>query len=345
MSNNTLRLLNNNPAQEQENLTALLEDWHTQHEPLLHILLDAYCVLDLKGNVVKCNVAFETLLEQSERRILKNPHFNFFLKSETTPESWEKVFSFGQNWFRDDEVAAEIKIKNQTEPKIKKLIVAAIPIFSSGPQRIGTLVTLRNVTDESNVQNERIESINRSNTDGLTQLCNKVFTTEWLKRQLELARRTQSPLSIMMGDVDHFKKVNDTYGHQAGDHVLQTVARLLQESIRKGDVAGRFGGEEFILIMPHTNQAGALTVAERFRKLIEGVRIEFEGKIIPLTISLGTSTFLAPAEKETPLAEDTDKNLISQCDLALYEAKHSGRNRTRQFENFPKEKVTDPKKS
>ena len=345
MSNNTLRLLNNKPNLEEENFGPLLEDWHTLHEPLLHILLDAYCVVDLKGNVVKCNIAFESLLEQSQRRIFKNPHFNFFIHSATTPESWEKVFSEGQNWFRDDEVAIEIKIKGEVASKMKKLIVAAVPVFSAESQRLGTLVTLRDVTDESNVQNERIESINRSNTDGLTQLCNKVFSEKWLRRQLELVRKIQSPLSIMMGDVDHFKKVNDTYGHQAGDHVLKTVARLLQESIRKGDVAGRFGGEEFILIMPDTSQTGALIVAERFRKLIENAKVEFEGKVIPLTISLGTSTFLVPEKTENPLAEITDKALISQCDLALYEAKHSGRNRTCQFENLPKEKVTDPKKS
>ena len=199
------------------------------------------------------------------------------------------------------------------------------------------------MTDESNVQSERIQSINKSNTDGLTQLCNKVFIEEWLKKQIELCRRGRTALSIMMGDVDHFKKVNDTYGHQAGDHVLRTVAATLQNSIRKGDVAGRFGGEEFIVVMSNTDQSGAHLVAERFRELIQNAKVEFEGKVIPLTSSLGTATFKVDSDQSVFTGESDDAILVSRCDSALYEAKHSGRNRTCQFETISKEKKTTPK--
>lgn len=345
MSNNTLRLLNNPIEVSPETTKAWLAEWESEHSELLQILLDAYCIVDLTGNIVQCNTAFETLVEQSQRKILKNPQFNHFLQSETTPEHWEQTFASGQTRFRDDEVSALVKVKNQETPKNKKLILAAVPIFSKTRERAGSLVTIRDVTDESNVQRDRIQSINKSNTDGLTQLCNKKFIEEWLTRQLEVAKRQKSEVSIMMGDVDHFKKVNDTYGHQAGDHVLRTVASCLENSVRKGDVAGRFGGEEFIVVMTNTDKAGALLVAERFRQLIEKSRVEFDGKVIPLTISLGTATFSIATEPGEFSGEADDKVLISRADLALYEAKHSGRNRTCQFETISNEKKTDQPKS
>ncbi len=345
MSNNTLRLLNNPSHISSDELKADLLQWGENHSSLLKILLDSYCIVDLQGNIVACNIAFETLVEQSQRKILKTPQFNHFLITETTPEKWESVFTSGENWYRDDEVSASIKSKSQAEPKQKKLILAAIPIFSGTPSRLGTLVTIRDVTDESNVQNERIQSINKSNTDGLTQLCNKVFTEGWLVKQIELAHRNPSPISILMSDVDHFKKVNDTYGHQAGDFVLQTVARLLQEDIRKGDVAGRFGGEEFIVVMSNTPLEGAWVVAERFREKLKNLRVEFQGKVIPLTISIGTSTLSEFKSVANRSSEEISKMLIAQCDQALYHAKHTGRNRTCQFETLPAEKKTDPKES
>ena len=343
MSNNTLRLVNNPTALSNEECKTQLLQWATEHSILLSIFLDAFCIVDLNGDIIDCNVAFETLTEQSQRKIFKNPHFNFFLHSETTPQNWEKAFSQGLTRFRDDEVSASVKVKMQIEPKLKKLILSAVPIFSKEEQRLGTLVTIRDVTDESNVQTERINSINKSNTDGLTQLSNKSFTEAWLIKQLEVSRRSKGELSILMADVDHFKKVNDTYGHQAGDHVLRVVAKLLDEEIRKGDLAGRFGGEEFIVVMSNTNQVGALVVAERFRQRIQNTKVEFEGKVIPLTISLGTATFIKPEITAPWTGESAAHSLVSQCDLALYEAKHSGRNRTCQFETLPKTKETDPK--
>jgi diguanylate cyclase (GGDEF)-like protein len=134
------------------------------------------------------------------------------------------------------------------------------------------------------------------------------------------ARRNQLTVAIMMADIDHFKKINDTYGHAKGDEVLRTVARVLQEKIRPSDVLGRYGGEEFVIYMSQIDPLAARDVAEKLRKAVEETRQDGIGA----TISIGVSCGVLSMEKEveTALAEH-----ISAADASLYEAKNSGRNR------------------
>lgn len=341
MSNNTLRLLSNVEENNTPNFQALLEEWNLEHSYFLKILLDSYCIVDLNNNLVSWNYAYEDLVEQSYKKIQKNPGFNHFFQTEVGPARWEKCFSEGKISFREDQFS--VTIKTPTEEKIKSLILAAVPIHSNQGDRIGTLVTIRNVTDEHNIQTERIDSIYKSNIDGLTQLYNKMFCQEWLKRQLEVAQRHKFPLSVILGDVDHFKQVNDKYGHQAGDHALKTVAAILQQETRESDVAGRFGGEEFIVVMFNTKQDGALTAAERIRERIAKTQVEYGGKPIPLSISIGTATFLAQ-DNPNFNSDRASTEIIAKSDKALYSAKASGRNRTCQFEILSQTKETAPEK-
>jgi diguanylate cyclase (GGDEF)-like protein len=341
MSNNTLRLLSNTEETNTPNIQALLEEWNLEHSYFLKILLDSYCIVDLNNNLVSWNYAYEDLIEQSYKRIQKNPDFNYYFQTEIGPARWEKCFSEGKICFREDQFSATIK--TATEEKIKRLILAAVPIHSNQGDRLGTLVTIRNVTDEHNIQTERIESIYKSNIDGLTQLYNKMFSQEWLKRQLDIAQRHKFPISVMLGDVDHFKQVNDKFGHQAGDHVLKTVAAIIQQETRESDVAGRFGGEEFVVVMANTKQEGALIAAERIRERISKTQVEYDGKPIPLSISIGTATFVS----QDPSTFNSDKastEIVAKSDKALYAAKASGRNKTCQFEIISQTKETDPEK-
>lgn len=154
--------------------------------------------------------------------------------------------------------------------------------------------------------------------DGLTQIHNKRYLQEALDRDVMRARRHGRDLSVLMFDIDHFKGINDRYGHLAGDHVLRELARVVQERIRKDEVFARYGGEEFALILPETTIDGARALAETLRGRVEGHVFTFQGENIPVTISMGAAV----------LAEEmTGTDLVTAADAKLYEAKRSGRNR------------------
>ncbi|HLK89342.1 MAG TPA: GGDEF domain-containing protein [Polyangia bacterium] len=156
--------------------------------------------------------------------------------------------------------------------------------------------------------------------DGLTKAFNKKYFTDRLESELTFAIRHVSSLSLVMFDIDHFKKVNDTYGHQAGDHVLSTISTLLTSALRAEDVFARYGGEEFAVICRGTDLAQALVVGERLRKAVEKHNFTFEGTQIPVTISVGIAGLPDPDVKDAP-------DLVSRADKALYQSKHGGRNR------------------
>ena len=154
-------------------------------------------------------------------------------------------------------------------------------------------------------------------TDALTKLTNRRGFREALDLDLERARRGGDPMTVLVGDLDHFKDVNDRAGHHGGDEALRRVAAILQCCKRQIDTIARVGGEEFALLLPDTDAAGAFVVAERLR---EEVRDGFAGEITPLTISFGIATY--------PIHGETAAALLRTADEALYAAKESGRNRT-----------------
>ena len=156
--------------------------------------------------------------------------------------------------------------------------------------------------------------------DRLTELYNRRFMEETLEREFIQAERSRHPVGIIILDVDFFKKFNDTYGHKAGDAVLVEVARLLSNSIRKGDVACRYGGEEFLLILPNTSFESAVERAEAIRTKVEILRLEYNAHVLQVTVSLGIAVY--PDHGNTPDA------VLKEADNALYRAKEQGRNRT-----------------
>lgn len=167
----------------------------------------------------------------------------------------------------------------------------------------------------------KLEMISR--TDGLTQLFNRSHWQSRLAEEFSRVSRYGSPLSLIMFDLDHFKSLNDTYGHLGGDAVLVQVARIVQESLRENDIPGRYGGEEFGVVLVNTPEEGALVVAERIRATIESTPVLFEGGEIMTSASLGVATF-------HPGIVDVD-NFIANADAALYHAKAHGRNRVVPF--------------
>ena len=183
-------------------------------------------------------------------------------------------------------------------------------------------ITARKQTEMSlREANETIGRLIRE--DPLTGLANRRALEENMVRAISFAQRWKHPLSIIMTDIDHFKTVNDRYGHLTGDQVLVSFSQLLKTSSRIEDIVARFGGEEFILVVPNTNLDQATQLAER-------LRIDTEEATIPIPTNITASFGVTRL-----LAEDTKESLIARADRALYAAKNAGRNRVRTFENEP----------
>ncbi|MGV3524576.1 MAG: diguanylate cyclase [Candidatus Sericytochromatia bacterium] len=183
------------------------------------------------------------------------------------------------------------------------------------------LTLVQGLANQVAIAIQNAELYERSITDGLTGLFIRRYFEDLLDQELKRSQRSGKPTALMMFDIDHFKRFNDTYGHQVGDWVIQQVARVARESIRDGlDMAARYGGEEFAIIMPETDLSGAMQVAERVRQAVEASFVYHEGHRLTMTISLGCAVFPEQAE--------TKETLIQHADTALYESKHQGRNRS-----------------
>lgn len=170
------------------------------------------------------------------------------------------------------------------------------------------------------LETNEAELIELATTDFLTGLANRRHFIARMEEQLARVQRTlDQPVAVLMLDLDHFKLINDTHGHAAGDEMLRHFARLMQESLRRIDTAGRVGGEEFAILLPAANRAAALSFAERLREKVASTPLVQDGKEIPVTVSIGLTTML-PTD---PNADIT----LSRADEALYRAKQTGRNR------------------
>jgi diguanylate cyclase (GGDEF)-like protein len=171
-------------------------------------------------------------------------------------------------------------------------------------------------------QQRQIEALKDQTTrDGMTQLSNYQHFTDLLHQECYRARRYQQPLAVLFADLDHFKSINDTYGHPAGDQVLKQVAACLKASLRESDHIARYGGEEFATILPETDAEGALLAAERLREAVAALRIATAAGSVQVTLSLGVAAV-------TPGAPCQPADLVKRADDALYQAKASGRNRS-----------------
>jgi diguanylate cyclase (GGDEF)-like protein len=173
-------------------------------------------------------------------------------------------------------------------------------------------------------------------TDGMTGLYNHRYFQEALGREISRSRRYGAPVSLVYMDIDHFKKFNDTYGHQIGDEVLKLVAATIKRNLRDSDVPCRYGGEELVAILPDTDQDGAFIAGEKIRKSIESLKFPINEKMVRITISIGVSTY--------PLNAESKESLIEAADGALYVAKESGRNQTRRSDADPYAKDIEEEK-
>lgn len=197
------------------------------------------------------------------------------------------------------------------------LSIVAVGAFSLMGYFLGKL------KDDAEMETSRVRDTNvqlseLASTDGLTGLFNTRYIHERLDVEIENAFR--SPLTCLLVDIDHFKKINDNYGHPFGDEVLVTVSSLLKNAVRGADAVGRLGGEEFLVLLPHTPGDSALNVAERIRFGVESQPFVYQEKSVNVTVSVGVVSYPSPALQ-------TKEDMMKAVDQALYAAKKGGRNR------------------
>lgn len=197
-------------------------------------------------------------------------------------------------------------------------MLATLPFLVLYPTFVGNFAW--RLAQQVRDQNRLLEALSR--TDGLSGLLNRSHWESVVTEELARARRSARPLALVMLDVDHFKSINDRFGHPVGDAAIRRVAGLVRASIRSSDVAGRYGGEEFCVLLPDTSLEDAYVVAERIRRTIESASIEAAGHAIRCTVSVG----VAVADTGAPAADP--QPWIERADRALYRAKAEGRNRT-----------------
>ena len=205
----------------------------------------------------------------------------------------------------------EVILKKANGEKFWALLSASL--ISYGGEEV-LLIGINNISERKKLEEElRKQAI----TDGLTGIANRTYFMERFREELQRARRNQRPLACLIIDIDFFKSINDTYGHQTGDEVLRKAALVFKDILRNTDILGRIGGEEFAAVLPETNLVEAIQVAERIRLAVEGTTLEINEYSSNFTISVGVSS----REEDT-----TIQSILRRADLALYTAKNNGRN-------------------
>ena len=266
--------------------------------------------------IVRVNKKFTELFGYTSDEILGK-------QTATLTPSWEKFQEYAQYFVQTKEgiiksEELEYKKKDGTLFWVK---LEGNPI-NKNPEELLILWSFIDITKEVYYRKE-LERL--ASTDPMTKLCNRRYFSELATTVVKLAKRSGLAYSVIMIDIDKFKSINDTYGHAVGDEVIIALAKMLKYNSRESDIVSRWGGEEFIALLPQTDRDGALKIAEKLRKSVEDLQVDKEnGKQVHFTISLGVAT--ADMNNNFDMEE-----IINQADKALYIAKESGRNRVEIF--------------
>ncbi|RPI92934.1 MAG: diguanylate cyclase [Chloroflexi bacterium] len=298
---------------------------------LIENMRDGVMVLDAQNRVVDINPAMEIFLEkQSSFYLGKNASELFDGWMQEIDSLWHEV-----------ETRAELRVPR--DPPLY-LDLRVTPLYNKEHLLNGRLMVFRDVTERKQDEkrllyvNERLQKQlieigmlqsklrEQAIRDPLTNLFNRRYLEETLDRELARAGRESYPVCIIMVDLDHFKKTNDTYGHDAGDHVLKALAKTLTEQSRRGDFACRYGGEEFVIVMPNISQHTAHERAKKLRRRLKALQIPYECHSLTTTISMGIACY--------PTNGETRQALLRAADQAMYAAKRAGRDHILTYDQF-----------
>lgn len=251
--------------------------------------------------------------EWFKRRI--NTVFELGIPVYTTWEQRDNVFDF----------ALKLPVHHSTQCMYQN--TTFVPLRSATEEISKVAIVVYDVTETAdnriNLELAKDQLLRISRTDKLTSLWNRGYWEERMLEEFKRNQRNESDACLVMFDIDHFKNINDTYGHQLGDEAIRAVSRCVLDTSREVDICGRYGGEEFAVLLPNTDVDGAFVFCERLRKAIEGMTVEYGGRSVQFTISLGIAK----------LTGDIKNGLdwLSNADKALYVSKESGRNMTSVF--------------
>ncbi len=297
---------------------------------LIENMGDGVMVLDAQNRVVDINPAMARLLEKQPSHYLGKSAPGVF-------DSWMQ----GIELLWNQETHAELKVPREP-PRYLDLRVT--PLYDRDQLLNGRLMVFRDVTerkqDEKRLRyaNERLQGQlieigllqsklrEQAIRDPLTNLFNRRYLEETLDRELARAGREAYPVCIIMVDLDYFKRINDTYGHDAGDEVLRVLANTLAAQSRRGDFACRYGGEEFVIVMPNIAKRTAYERAKKLRRCLNALKIPYEHHILTMTISMGIACY--------PTNGETRQILLRAADQAMYAAKKAGRDHILTYDQF-----------
>ncbi|MEN3042163.1 MAG: diguanylate cyclase, partial [Fervidobacterium sp.] len=265
---------------------------------LLSGIKEGIIILDKNNRLLEFNVAAKEMFEQ----------LNLNLKG----EELSKIIPI-REFLSNNTEEIEIEVFGK-----KKYIEISKFEITDKRKLVGKVLITRDVTKrrELSIQLEYYAS-----HDYLTGISNRRMVFNFIQKQFEFAKRYKRKFSIMIMDIDHFKRINDTYGHQTGDKVLKHIVKLVEKRLRSSDIIGRYGGEEYIIVLPETDASHGRLLAEDLRNMIYNSEFDYKGVKIKITASFGISEF---DFNEVNLTVD---ELVKRADIALYQSKSSGRNR------------------
>ena len=282
----------------------------TELEKIIEKTPIGFCITDAEGYHELVNSAYCNIYSYAEEELL-GEHFSIVATEDNKEELTELHDHFING---NSELRGEWEVKDKDGDR--KIILADATRIKGPDEQYKKVTFVIDITRRKKLE-EKLKQANEqlqeeANTDGLTGLYNHKEIMRKLDLEIERAARYNLDLTIMMLDIDDFKEVNDTYGHQKGDEILKTLAQELEAMTRQEDIVGRYGGEEFLIVFPHTDLDSALEVGERLRQKIAGQKTAE----INITISGGLAM----------LTSSQSEKLIKNADQALYQAKRSGKN-------------------
>jgi len=318
-------------AQKQE-LQELNEELQLQNETLQHSyrLIEhanrrftdlfehipvACFTVDVEGIIREWNLAAQQLYGYRKEEVLFRPFYEKVFQGAAASKLHEML----QHVMQGSVITGVEAEDYDSERNLHYVVRNAFPIYNPQREVVGAIIAVSDITyrieyeQQLRALNQKLQNL--ADTDGLTGVYNHRAFQEYLEKQFQNALQRGLPLSLILLDVDHFKQYNDTFGHQAGDEVLRSVAQILREQVRDRDFVARYGGEEFAIVLPDTDCERAVAVAERLRQAIE----QAAWRRRPVTASIGVASLRPDMESR--------KELIEAADQALYQAKRSGRNR------------------
>ena len=298
-------------------LVPIARDVVMEHIPEMVFVVDAH------DRVLDANTVAEKWLGKSRQAIIGKDPIEIF-------GQWPELF----NRFLTTELTREEVVIPSDPPQTLEVMIT--PLYNEQTNKFcGRVILAYDVTKRKKLETDlkativeiealRVQLQEQAIRDSLTGVFNRRFLAESLEKEVSKAGREGTPISIVMMDVDHFKKFNDTYGHKCGDAVLKSLAQFLTESSRQGDIVCRYGGEEFVILMPDASLQAAFERAQTWQKTFSNKTVEYEGLSLNVTFSAGVASY--------PIHGTTGESILHAADHALYQSKSNGRNRVTLYE-------------